>query len=137
MSQKDYDDLPIIPLFDKHCRLIPGHPDLPPEARARLPVLYILRKKQKSNIPEEPSGDTSWYPQIQWETTPILEEDERPNCILSKTTRLPPARIVATDSTLNELPIECQAQANILRTVGTELHEHHLTKYCLKDLHLA
>ena len=48
-----------------------------------------------------------------------------------------PARIDATDSTLSELLIERQVQANILRTVGTELHEHHLTKYGLKDLHLA
>ena len=50
---------------------------------------------------------------------------------------MPPARIDATDSTLSELLIECQMQANILRTVGTELHEHHLTKYGLRDLHLA
>ena len=28
-------------------------------------------------------------------------------------------------------------QANILRTIGTELHEHHLTRYGLKDLYLA
>ena len=28
-------------------------------------------------------------------------------------------------------------QANVLRTVGTGLHEHHLTKHDLKDLHLA
>ena len=45
MSQQDYDDLPTIPYFDKHGSLIPDHPDLPPEARARLPLLYILRKK--------------------------------------------------------------------------------------------
>ena len=82
MSQKDYDDLPTIPYFDIHGRLIPDHPDPPPDARDRLLLLYILRKKQKSNIPEEPPGDTLWYPQIQWETTPTLEEDERPNCIL-------------------------------------------------------
>ena len=50
---------------------------------------------------------------------------------------MPPARIDATDPTLSELPIECQMQADILRTIGTELHEHHLTKYGLKDLHLA
>ena len=50
---------------------------------------------------------------------------------------MPPARIDATDSTLSELPIECQVQANILRTVRSELHEHHLTKYGLKDLHVG
>ena len=99
--------------------------------------MYILRKKQKSNFPEEPSGDTHWYPQIQWETTPTLEEDERPNCILRITDGVPLARIDATDSTVSELPTECQVQVNILRTVGTELHEHHLTKYGLKYLHLA
>ena len=89
MSQKDYDDLSTIPYFDKHSRLIPNYPDLPPEARARLPLLYILRKKRKNKIPEEPPGNTPWYPQIQWETTPTLEEDERPNCILSIITRVP------------------------------------------------
>ena len=50
---------------------------------------------------------------------------------------MPPARIDATNPTLSELPIECQMQANILRTIGTELHENHLTRYGLKDLHLA
>ena len=86
---KDYDDLPRVPYFDKHDRLIPDHPDLPPEARARLPVLYILRKKRKYKIPEEPPGDTPWYPQFHWETTPTVEEDERPNHILSITTSVP------------------------------------------------
>ena len=32
MSQKDYDDLPTMPYFDKHGRIIPHHPNLPPEA---------------------------------------------------------------------------------------------------------
>ena len=61
----------------------------------------------KSKFPAESPGDTPWYPQIQWETTPTLEEDQRPNCILSITAKVPPARIDATDSTLSELPIEC------------------------------
>ena len=137
MSQKEYNDLLTVPYFDKHGRIIPDHPDLPPEARARLPLLYILKMKRKSRTLEEAPGDTPWYPQIQWETTPTLEEDKRPNCILSITTRVPPARIDVTDPTLSKLPIECQIQADVLRTIGTELHEHHLTKYGLKDLHLA
>ena len=91
--------------------------------------MYILRKKRKSKIPEEPPGDTPCYPQIQWESTPTLEEDERPNRILSITARVPPARIGATDSTLRELPIECQVQAKFPE-------DHHLTKCGLKDLHL-
>ena len=137
ISKKDYDDLPTVPYFDKHGRVIPDHPDLPPKARARLPLLYILKKKWKSKTLEEPSGDTAWCPQIQWETRPTLEEDKRPNCILSITTRVPPARKDVTDPTMSKLPIECQIQADVLRTIGTELHEHHLTKYGLKDLHLA
>ena len=52
MSQKDYDDLPTIPYFDKHGHLIPDNPDFPPEARARLPLLNILRKKRKNKITE-------------------------------------------------------------------------------------
>ena len=68
-----------------------------------------------------------------------MEEDERPNRILSITTRVPPARIDTTkpDPTLGTLPVECQKQADILRTIETELHEHHLTKYGLRDLHMA
>ena len=137
MSEKDYNDLPTVPYFNKHGRIIPDHPDLPPEARARQPLLYILKKKRKSKTLEEPPGDTPWYPQIQWGTKPAFEEDKRPNCILSITTRGPPARKDVTNPTLSELPIECQIQADVLRTIGTELHEHHLTKYGLKDLHLA
>ena len=68
-----------------------------------------------------------------------MEEDERPNRILSITTSVPPARINTTkpDPTLGILPLECQKQADILRTIETELHEHHLTKYGLRDLHMA
>ena len=139
MSQEDYDNLLTVSDFDKHGRFIPDHPELPPEARARLPLLYILQKEPKSKLPEEPSGNAAWYPQIQWETTLTLEEDERPNHILSITTKTPPARIdtAEPDPTLGELPIECQIQADVLRTIGTELHEHHLPKYGLKDLHLT
>ena len=76
MSQKDYDELPTVPYFDKRGHLVPSHPKLPPEARAQLPLLYILQKKRKSKQPEEPTGDAPWYPEIQWETTPTLEENE-------------------------------------------------------------
>ena len=139
MSQKDYDELPTVPYIDKRGHLIPDHPKLPPEARAQLPLLYILQKKRKSKQPEEPTGDTPWNPEIQWETPPTLEEDEQPNQILSITTRVPPARIDTTkpDPTLGALPVECQKQADILRTIEAELHEHHLTKYGLRDLHMA
>ena len=58
MSQEDYDNLPTVPYFDKHSRLIPDYPEFPPEARARLPLLYILRKEPRNEIPEEPSGHT-------------------------------------------------------------------------------
>ena len=102
ISKKDYDDLPTVPYFDKHGRVIPDHPDLPPKARARLPLLYILKKKWKSKTLEEPPGDTAWCPQIQWETRPTLEEDKRPNCILSITTRVPPARKDVTDPTMSK-----------------------------------
>ena len=139
MSQKDYDELPTVPYFDKRGHLIPDHPKLPPEARAQLPLLYILQKKRKSKQPEEPTRITPWYPETQWETTPTLEENERPNRILSITTRVPPARIDTTkpDPTLRSLPVECQKQADVLRTIDAELHEHHLTKYGLRDLHMA
>ena len=68
-----------------------------------------------------------------------MEEDERPNRILSITTRVPPARIDTTnpDPTPGTLPLECQKQADILRTIETKLHEHHLTKHGLRDLHMA
>ena len=52
---------------------------------------------------------------------------------------MPPARIDTTepDQTLGALPAECQKQADVLRTIETELHEHHVTKYGLRDLHMA
>ena len=52
---------------------------------------------------------------------------------------MPPVRIDTTkpDPTLGALPIECQKQAEILRTIETGLHERHLIKYGLRDLHIA
>ena len=49
MSQKYYEELPTVPYFDKHGRIIPIHPVLPPEARAHLPLQYILRKEPKTS----------------------------------------------------------------------------------------
>ena len=139
MSQKDYEELPMIPYFDKHGNLIPNHPELPPEARAQLPLLYILGKESKYKPPEDSTGSAPWYPQIQWETTPTIDEDHRRNHILSILTGVPLSRLHTTepDPTLKGMPAECQKQANILRTVGTELYEHFLTRRGLKDLHLA
>ena len=130
MSQKDYEELPTVPYFDKHGRLIPNQPELPPEARAQLPLLYILGKEPKTKPPEDSTGSAPWYPQVQWETTPTRVEDRRPNHILSITTRVPPAHLDTTepDPTLRGMPVEFQEQANVLRTVGTELHEHFLTR---------
>ena len=81
----------------KYGRLIPGHPELPPEARAQLPLLYILRKESKHRPVDEQAGDIPWYPQIQWETTPTVDETDRPSHILSITTKVPPARINTTE----------------------------------------
>ena len=80
-----------------------------------------------------------WYPHVQWETTPTSTENERPNCILIVTTKVPPARLATTrrDPALRRLPTQCQEQADVLRLVETELHEHQLTMRGLKDLHLA
>ena len=140
MSQKDYEELSTVPYIDKHGKFNPNHPELPPEARAQLPVLYILKKRPK----EDSTSDSNmksipWYPQVQWETTPTSTEDDRPNCILSVPTQVPPARLDTTkrDPALRRLPMQCQEQADILRLVVTELHEHQSTMRGLKDLHLA
>ena len=55
------------------------------------------------------------------------------------TTKLPPARLDTTerDPAFRQLPTQCQEQADVLRLVGTELHEHQSTICGLKDLHLA
>ena len=52
---------------------------------------------------------------------------------------MPPALLdtVEPDPVIGEMPTVCQNQANVLRLIGTDLHEHHLTKCCLKDLDLA
>ena len=140
MSQKDYEELPTVPYIDKHGKFIPDHPELPPEARAQLPVLYILKKPPKEKLTSDSSSNSiPWYPQVQWETTPTSTEDDRPNCILSVTTKVPAARLDTTqrDPALRRLPTQCQEQADVLRLVGTELHEHQSTLRGLKDLHLA
>ena len=139
MTKEDYEALPTVPYFDKHGRPIPNHPELPPEARAQLPLLYILGKRPKTSLQEPLVNGAPWYPQVQWEVTPTTDEDHRPTHILSITTKVPPARLDTEkpDPMLEEMPPECQTQANALRTVGTELHEHFLTKRGLKDLHLA
>ena len=93
MSQIDYEELPIVPYFDKHGRLIPGHPELPPEARAQLPLFYILRKESKHEPAKVQAVDIPWYPQLQWETTPTVDEDDRPSHILSFKIKVPPARL--------------------------------------------
>ena len=71
MSQDDYENLPTVPYIDKHGKFIPNHPEVPAEARAQLPMLYILKRQPK----EKPATDQSfssipWYPEVQWETTP-------------------------------------------------------------------
>ena len=140
MSQKDYEELPTVPYIDKHGKFIPNHPELPPEARAQLPVLYILKKPPKEDLASDQSlSSIPWYPQVQWENTPTSTENDRPNCILSVTTKVPAARLDTTkrDLALRRLPMQCQEQADVLRLVGTELHEHQSTMRGLKDLHLA
>ena len=73
------------------------------------------------------------------ETTPTVDEDDRPNHNLNITTKVPSARLdtAEPDPGLGRMPAVCQDQANVLRTIGTELHEHHLTRCGLKDLRLA
>ena len=140
MPQKDYEELPTVPYIDKHGKFIPNHPELPPEARAQLPVLYILKRPPKEDLTADPSlSSIPWYPQVQWETTPTSTEDDRPNCILSITTKVPAARLdtIQRDPALRRLPTPCQEQADVLRLVGTELHEHQSTMRGFKDLHLA
>ena len=140
MSQKDYEELPTVPYIDKHGKFIRNHPELPPEARAQLPVLYILKKSPKEDLTSDQSlSSIPWYPQVQWENTPTSTENDRPNCILSVTTKVPVARLDTTkrDPALRRLPMQCQEQADVLRLVGTELHEHQSTMRGLKDLHLA
>ena len=72
--------------------------------------------------------------------TPTLEEDDRQNCSLGLTTKVPPARLdtAESDRMLLRLLIASQEQAEVLlKLIGTELHEHQLTKRGLKDVHLA
>ena len=109
-AKANYEDLPTVPYFDKHGHLISDHPELPLETRAQLPLLYILRKEPKHKPAEEPASGTPWCPQIQWETTPTIDEDQRPNRILSITTNVPPARLDTAEPNpaLDGMPVVCQ-----------------------------
>ena len=140
MSQNDYENLPVVPYIDKHGKFIPNHPEFPEEARAQFPVLYILKKRPKEeSTSDQPMNSTPWYPELEWETTPTSTENDRPNRILSVTTKVPPARLdtAKRDPALRRLPTQCQEQAEVLRLIGTELYEHQSTMRGLKDLHLA
>ena len=52
---------------------------------------------------------------------------------------MPPARLdtAEPDPSLGGMPVVCQDQASVLRSIGTESNEHCLTRRCLKDLQLA
>ena len=106
---------------------------------AKLPVLYILKKQpEEGPEPDQSLNSIPWYPEVQSETTPISTESDRPNCILSVTTKVPPARLdTKRDAALRRLPTLCQEQADVLRLIGTELHEHQSTIGGFKDLHLT
>ena len=136
--RNDYENLHIVPNIGKHGNFIPNHPELSADARAQLSVLYILKKRPKEES-DQSSNSIPWYPDVQWETTPTSTENDRPNCILSVTTKRPPIRLDTTerDPALRRLATLCQEQADVLRLIGTELHEHQSTMRGLKVLHLA
>ena len=135
MSQKDYEELPTVPYFDKHGRLIPNHPELPSEAGAQLPLLYVLGKEPKTKPQEESTGSAPWYPQIQWkELQPLMRTADQTTFTVS----LPDCHHHAYTQRSQITSLEgCPLSVKSLRTVGTELHEHFLTRNGLKDLHLA
>ena len=63
MSQDDYENLPTVPYIEKQARLIPSYPELPAQARARFPLLYILKKLPKKELAQDPSLNfIPWYP---------------------------------------------------------------------------
>ena len=122
MSKKDFENLSTVPYIDKHGKFIPNYPEFPAEARVQLPVLYILKKRPK----EEPVLDQSLnyiprYLEVQRETTPTSTENDRPNCILSVTTKVPTARLdtIKRDPALRRLParVACQEQSDVVRLV--------------------
>ena len=124
MSQKDYEDLPTVPYIDKHGKFIPNHPKLPP-------VLYILKRPKEDSTSEHSLSSIPWYPQLQWETTPISTEDDRPICILSITTKVPPARL---DTTKRDLRCgDCQRSVkNKLMSSGyLELSFTSISRQCV------
>ena len=68
MSRNDYENVPTVPYIAKHGTFVTNHPELPPEARAQLTVLYLFKNRPR----EEPAQDQSlnsipWYPEVPWE----------------------------------------------------------------------
>ena len=56
------------------------------------PVLYILKQQPKEKLaPDQSLNFIPLYPEVLWETTPTSTENDRPNCILSVTTKVLPA----------------------------------------------
>ena len=123
MYQHVYDDLSTVPYIDKHWRAIPNHPELLGEMRAQLPVPYLLQKKRrKSRLKTTPKTTSHGIHKCRGNQRPSTTtfEDERPNCILSVTTKWPPARIdtAEPDNALKRLPAPCQQQADALIVIN-------------------
>ena len=68
-----------------------------------------------------------------------INENDKPNGILSVTTKMPPARLDTTrlDPAFRRLLTQCQEHVDVFKLVGTELYGHQSTTRGLKDLHLA
>ena len=60
----------------------------PGSSDSTIPIVYSSKGTENQT-----SGGAPWYPQIQWETSPTIGEDERPIHILSITAKVPPAHI--------------------------------------------
>ena len=116
MTQQEYEALPLLPYINKHGHPIRDHPDLPPETKAGLPLMYILTKQDKLHeAPPEPAEDIPWYPAVQWENTPVTFDHEKPTHVMSVTTDAPAARIHVLDKNYVTLPEACKEHVNTLR----------------------
>jgi len=138
MTQKEFDELPTLPYINKHGHFIPDHPELPPEAKASQPLLYILTKQdEQTRKLSGPDSDIPWYPAVQWENTPATTDHEKPTRVMSITADAPAADIYRQDRNYATLPEDCKQHVKALREAETELHEHHSTVRGLAELHLA
>ena len=163
LSQEEFDQLPTVPWFDAHGRVIPNHPQLPQHlmkltenvvqnswriakrtkrnqrAKRRLEALRAPLPPPVSSAPELPKDvDHPYYPEDWIDVTEECRQDYLiPSHIASIPSRTTYAVTGGGKQALDAAPSYVKEMTCAIKTIAPELHEHTNTVHGIKDLLLA